>query len=221
MRDIYSTKLIDLMPEVYQQIDEIQWICAAVQPQLDEVVAIIRDKIIFTNLTKLDDVTLDYLLVECGIANSIETVFIKTREDKIKFITDYVILNKLRGTRAGIEYALGILGVTAEITEWFEDPQELQPFWFKIKIISDKILTDDELRLLRAYVKEYKNTRSWYKTEVEHKYPSEIYAAGYCATRITIESKAEYNPVTPSNIYVNIINQQKITIQGKCDATNI
>jgi hypothetical protein len=40
-------------------------------------------------LDKLDDLTLDYLLVERGIANSIENVFIQTRQDKINFIRSY------------------------------------------------------------------------------------------------------------------------------------
>lgn len=219
MKDITSTKIIDLMPDVYKKIDEIKWICAAVQPQFDEIIEIIQNKIIFSNLNNLDDITLDYLLTECGIANSIETVFIRTREDKIKFISDYVILNKLRGTRAGIEYALNILGLNAEITEWFEAPQELDPFWFKIKIISDKILSDAELRLIRAYIKEYKNTRSWYKTEVKHTYYSDIYASPVLRRRYTIKSKADYMTSIPSSIFAINIMKSRLKLKGVFDVS--
>lgn len=219
MANLFDTKLIDLMPENYQNIDQIRWLCASVQPQIDEVLEIIRYKIIFTNLDKLDDLTLDYLLLECGIAGSIEIIFIKSREDKIKFISNYVTLNKLRGTKAGIEYALKMLDVTAEITEWFEDPEELEPYWFKIKIISDKILSDDELRLLRAYIKEYKNTRSWYKTEIKHTYESDIYAAAVLKRRYTIKSKADYVTSIQSDVYASVVNKTKISIRGTFDVS--
>lgn len=219
MANIYQTKLIDLLPDSYKQIDEVCFICAAIQPQIDEILSIVKDKILFTNLSNLDELTLDYLLVECGIANSIETVFINSREDKINFISNYVTLNKLRGTRAGIEYALRILGITADITEWFDVPDELEPFWFKLKIISDKILTDEELRLLRAYIKEYKNTRSWYKTEVKHDYESSVYMSAVLKRRYKVFSHAEYITSIPSSVYVNVLNKRKIILKGSFDVS--
>lgn len=214
MATIFDTKLVDLLPNAFKSIDEVRWICESIQPEIDEILLEIN-KLLFSYFDNLEDITLDYLLVEAGIGGSIENSFIQNRADKINFLRNYVKLNQMRGTKAGILHAVDILGLNAEVTEWFDIPEELKPYWFKLKIISEKTFTDEDLRLIRAYVHEYKNTRSWFKTEIKQSYSSNIYPLGVLRRRIKVLSKAEYITSLPSNIYPVIINKSKLILKGK------
>lgn len=214
MATIFDTKLVDLLPARFQSIDEVRWICQAIQPEIDEIL-IELNKVLFIYFGNLDDLALDYLLIEAGIGGSIENSFIQNRADKIKFLENYVKLNQLRGTKDGILHAIEMLGINAEVTEWFDIPEELQPYWFKLKIISDKEFTDESLRLIRAYVKEYKNTRSWFKTEIKQSYLSNIYPVAVMQRRITYSSKAEFTTSIPSSVYPLIVNKQRLGLKGK------
>ena len=217
MASIFDTKLIELLPTAFKDIDEVRWICESIQPEIDEIVEIIKDKLFFSDFEKLDDLTLDYLLFEAGIGGSIENSFIESRTDKIKFLRNYVKLNQLRGTKDGILHAVDMLGINAEVTEWFDIPHELKPFWFKIKINSEKVFTDNELKLIKAYINAYKNTRSWFKTEVLNTYYSDIYASPVLKRRIAFKAKAEFISSLPSNIYPASTMKKKLTVKGKFD----
>ena len=182
MATILDTKLIDLLPDTLRKQDEIRWICAAIQPEIDEIVEIITTKILFTNLDKLDDLTLDYLLVERGIANSIENVFIQTRQDKINFIQSYTKLKKLKGTKAGVKYALNKIGITANILEWFE--YDGDPYTFQISLPSAVSFTPEKIELLDSFIQQYKNTRSWVSYIQNINFDTKPYVA--FATKINI-----------------------------------
>ncbi len=214
MATIFDTKLVDLLPAAFKSIDEVRWICEAIQPEIDEILLEIN-KLLFSYFDNLEDITLDYLLVEAGIGGSIENSFIQNRADKINFLRNYVKLNQMRGTKAGILHAVDMLGINAEVTEWFDIPEELKPYWFKLKITGDKPFTDEDLRLIRAYVHEYKNTRSWFKTEIKQSYFSNIYPLAVLRRRIKVSSKAEYITSLPSSIYPVIVNKSIAVLKGK------
>lgn len=155
------------------------------------------------------------MLFESGIGGSIENSFITSRTDKIKFLKNYVKLNQLRGTKDGILHAVDMLDINAEVTEWFDIPEELEPYWFKLKIISDRVFTDNELKLIRAYVTAYKNTRSWFKTEIKNTYYSDIYPSLVLKRRITFKSRAEFITAIPSSVYSAVISKERIVLKGK------
>ncbi|MBX9866088.1 MAG: phage tail protein [Burkholderiales bacterium] len=184
--DILNTKLIDLMPATLKSSQEIQWICASVQPEIDEIIACI-DKILFTRLNYLDDLTLDYLLVECNIANSPEMTLIATRQDKINFIKNYVQLKKLKGTKAGIQYVLNLLGFRGDILEWFEYGGK--PYNFQISIAGAESLPPERMKLLNALILEYKNTRSWLSYIQNVALKSTTYVAISTTINITVRDK--------------------------------
>ena len=215
MANIFDTPLIHLLPSAFSDIDEIRWICESVQPEIDEILEIIRNKLFFSSFDKLDELALDYLLFESGIGGSIENSFITSRTDKIKFLKNYVKLNQLRGTKDGILHAVDMLDINAEVTEWFDIPEELEPYWFKLKIISDRVFTDNELKLIRAYVTAYKNTRSWFKTEIKNTYYSDIYPSLILKRRITFKSRAEFITAIPSSVYSAVISKERIVLKGK------
>jgi P2-related tail formation protein len=215
MANIFDTPLIHLLPSAFSDIDEIRWICESVQPEIDEILEIIRNKLFFSSFDKLDELALDYLLFESGIGGSIENSFITSRTDKIKFLKNYVKLNQLRGTKDGILHAVDMLDINAEVTEWFDIPEELEPYWFKLKIISDRVFTDNELKLIRAYVTAYKNTRSWFKTEIKNTYYSDIYPSLVLKRRITFKSRAEFITAIPSSVYSAVISKERIVLKGK------
>ncbi|TXI98965.1 MAG: hypothetical protein E6Q32_09165 [Neisseriales bacterium] len=215
MANIFDTPLIHLLPSAFSDIDEIRWICESVQPEIDEILEIIRNKLFFSSFDKLDELALDYLLFESGIGGSIENSFITSRTDKIKFLKNYVKLNQLRGTKDGILHAVDMLDINAEVTEWFDIPEELEPYWFKLKIISDRVFTDNELKLIRAYVTAYKNTRSWFKTEIKNTYYSDIYPSLILKRRITFKSRAEFITAISSSVYSAVISKERIVLKGK------
>lgn len=215
MANIFDTPLIHLLPSAFSDVDEIRWICESVQPEIDEVLEIIRNKLFFSSFDKLDELALDYLLFESGIGGSIENSFITSRTDKIKFLKNYVKLNQLRGTKDGILHAVDMLDINAEVTEWFDIPEELEPYWFKLKIISDRVFTDNELKLIRAYVTAYKNTRSWFKTEIKNTYYSDIYPSLILKRRITFKSRAEFITAISSSVYSAVISKERIVLKGK------
>lgn len=177
--DILNAKLIDLMPATLKFSQEIQWICASVQPEIDEIIACI-DKILFTCLDYLDDLTLDYLLVECNMANSPEMTLITTRQDKINFIKNYVQLKKLKGTKAGIQYVLELLGLRSTIREWFEFGGK--PYTFKIFIPSTENIPQNKIAQLDNLIRNYKNTRSHFGYDDFKKFSTTKYIAGLVRT---------------------------------------
>lgn len=183
MGTLLDTKLIDLMPESFREIDEIKWLCAAAQPQIDEIILELN-KILFMRLDGLDDLTLDYLLTECGIANSIELSYITSRADKINFIKNYVQLKRYKGTKKGLIYVLELLDINASILEWFE--YEGNPFTFKISIPNQENLSPAELNQLDALIYAYKNTRSHFSYDDNKYYKSPTYIGMTCRVIQTV-----------------------------------
>lgn len=179
MKTLYDTKLIEFMPEAYREIDEVKWICAAAQAQIDKIIAQFN-KILFMHFDGLDDITLDYLLTECGIANSIELTYLSSRQDKITFIKNYVTLKRYKGTKRGLIYVLELLDINASILEWFE--YEGKPFTFKISIPNQENLSPSDLNLLDALIYAYKNTRSHFSYD-DNKYFKSNYFNG-CVARV-------------------------------------
>lgn len=183
MGTLLDTKLIDLMPEAFREIDEIKWLCAAAQPQIDEIITEFK-KILFMRLEGLDELTLDYLLTECGIANSIELTYITSRADKINFIKNYVQLKRYKGTKRGLIYVLELLDINASILEWFE--YEGKPFTFKISIPNQENLPPAELNQLDTLIYAYKNTRSHFSYDDNKYFKSNIYNANVCRVMHTV-----------------------------------
>lgn len=210
--DLLDSDLLDLIPGWLRDNPDIINICDAIQPELDEIIEIIKNKILFTHLETLDDLTLDYLLVDCNMANSIEIAFINTREDKIRFISNYIKLKKLKGTKAGVLYALEILGLKAEISEWFEYGDK--PYWFKVDIFNLDVVSQERIGLIRSFITEYKNTRSWFKTYIHNTYLSNIYALPVLRRRVKYKSKAEFITAIESNIFTRPIMKRKIKFIG-------
>lgn len=204
--DILNTKLIDLMPATLKSSQEIQWICESVQPEIDEIIACI-DKILFTRLNYLDDLTLDYLLVECNMANSPEMTLITTRQDKINFIGNYIQLKKLKGTKAGIEHVFELLGLQAYVREWFEYGGE--PYTFKITVPSTERIPEDKIPLLDGLIHSYKNTRSHYSYDDYKKFSTTGYIGGLSRTSIRVRLQVSDVRVL-SHGYIGAIQKNKI-----------
>lgn len=188
MTTILDTKLIDLMPESYRDIPDIQYICGALQPQIDEIVAAIN-KILFRRLDGLDDLTLDYLLQQCGISNSVEMLFLTDRQSKINFIQNYIELKRYKGTKKGIKYVLELLDIDATIVEWFENGGE--PYTFDIDIEYPEDMTIERIKFLTSLVDTYKNTRSHYSIDADKEINDNLKIAQLAvfADEITISSK--------------------------------
>lgn len=184
---MFDLQLIDLVPPSIKHDSTIINICKAIQPQIDEVREIISNKILFTQLETLDDVVLDCLLQECGFNQSVEMVFIQKREDKIRFIQNYVQLKRIKGTKDGVIYAINLVGEGhATIREWFEYGGD--PFTFIIDIDGYSSFTLEQLMLINELVNVYKNVRSWFSFNIIERFESSIYSCIIPYQNIKIES---------------------------------
>ena len=172
---MFDFKLIDLVPSSLGNDSTIINLCKAIQPEIDEVREIIRNKILFTQLETLDDAVLDCLLAECGFSQSVEMVFIQKREDKIRFIQNYVQLKRIKGTKDGVIYAINLVGEGhATIREWFEYGGA--PYNFIIDIDGYSSFTLEQLMLIKELVYVYKNVRSWFSFNIIERFESNIYS---------------------------------------------
>lgn len=184
---MFSTQLIDLIPPSIRNDQTVVNICKAVQPELDEVQDIINNKILFTRLDMLDDLVLDYLVNECGFSQSVEMAFIQKREDKIRFIQNYVQLKSIKGTKKGVIFAINLVSEGhATIREWFEYGGD--PYWFIIDIDGSSSFTPEQMVLVKELVDVYKNVRSWYLFNIIELWKSSIYSLVVPYMKVTLSS---------------------------------
>ncbi len=89
-------------------------------------------------------------------------------ETKRRMIRNSLILHKIKGTKAAIKKALEIIGVLAEITEWWETNPKLTPHTFRLVAYlndnldrnSEIIITNDTQKKLLNLINNVKPLRS-------------------------------------------------------------
>jgi len=104
-----------------------------------------------------------------------------------EMIANSLQLHRRKGTRWAVEKVLSVLGVDTEITEWWEDKEDLlgikptEPYTFivvadiaRLFNITGKALGEYEQKRLLKYINVYKNVRSHYKMYLKATYGNEV-----------------------------------------------
>jgi phage tail P2-like protein len=79
-------------------------------------------------------------------------------ETKRKMIRNSLILHKIKGTKAAIKKALEIIGVLAEITEWWETNPKLTPHTFQlVAYLNDNLDQNSKIIITEATQKKLIN----------------------------------------------------------------
>lgn len=84
----------------------------------------------------------------------------ETEEEKRALIKKAIELHRYKGTKWAVENAIKVLGIDAEVREWFEYGG--QPYRFRVELgLNNRQITASLRDRLIAYIEAYKNERSW------------------------------------------------------------
>lgn len=84
-----------------------------------------------------------------------------TEAQKRQVILDAVFVHRHKGTLGAVKRALSSLGLEAEVTEWFQETPQGDPYTFKIGVdVSDTGVSDDLYNQALDVVMRTKNLRS-------------------------------------------------------------
>ena len=124
--------LIDLMPPSLRYDQKIIDVCETLDLEMAEVKQLIAYSAIYARIDELPETVIEALAWENKMLGA-EWAIAKTREKRIELVKNSFILNKKRGTRWAVERIFSILGMRAEIVEWWEEGGE--PFTFRISVL--------------------------------------------------------------------------------------
>lgn len=125
-------KLIDLMPLSLRQDQQIIDICETIDVEMVEVKQLIAYSAIYARIDDLPESVIEALAWENKMLGP-EWAIAKTRAKRIELVKNSFVLNKKRGTRWAVERIFSIIGMRAEIVEWWEEDAE--PYTFRISVL--------------------------------------------------------------------------------------
>lgn len=152
-----QTLLIDLVPPSISGDEQIQDMAEAIQPQLDEITAAIPTIEIYRRIDELPEDVLRLLAWENRVYG-VEWRLALTLEDKRALVKGSFELNKRRGTRWAVERVFDLIGLYAEIKEWWEPGESGDPATFRIAIldVTGRGIAAEEIDLLDDLVRIYR-----------------------------------------------------------------
>ena len=124
--------LIDLMPPSLRYDQKIIDVCETLDLEMAEVKQLIAYSAIYARIDELPETVIEALAWENKMLGA-EWAIAKTLAKRIELVKNSFILNKKRGTRWAVERIFSILGMRAEIVEWWEEGGE--PFTFRISVL--------------------------------------------------------------------------------------
>jgi phage tail P2-like protein len=182
MMQLTDLKLIDLCPSSLKNNSEIIAICEALQSEFDAVNSEIDNILFITNLENQPDDVLEHLAWERKLGSEDGWLLADTNDKKVNLIRNAYEIKRYKGTPYAIEKSLELLGITANILEWFE--YDGDPYTFQISLPSAVSFTPEKIELLDSFIQQYKNTRSWVSYIQNINFDTKPYVA--FATKINI-----------------------------------
>lgn len=169
MISVSEIRLIDLMPESIRNDEQVIYACEAIQPDLDELTRLVSFADLYGNIDNLPEGILRALAWENQMFDA-EWAMAGTIEKRRELVKNSYLLNKLRGTKWSLIRLFEVMGLHAEIVEWWEDNSN--PFTFRISVldITGVGLTDEMSQWIDTLVNAYKPlTRHITETNVYRK----------------------------------------------------
>lgn len=154
-KTVVDTSLLDLLPDSIKTDTDMAAMAEATNPHLREISELIPFLELYKNIDTLPEPILRLLAWENNMMG-VEWRLAKTIEEKRALVKDSFLLNKRRGTRWAVERIFDLLGLQANIVEWFEDGSD--PFTFQIRVldVGGRGIEYDEIGLLNELVRMYK-----------------------------------------------------------------
>ena len=131
-KTLSEVALIDLMPPSIRYDQQVIDACNSLDLELDEVKQLIAYAAIYARIDELPESVIEALAWENKMLGA-EWAIAKTLDKRRELVKNSFLLNKKRGTRWAVERIFTILGMRAEIVEWFEEGAE--PFTFRISVL--------------------------------------------------------------------------------------
>lgn len=208
-----QTPLIDLVPSSISGDEQIQDMAEAIQPQLDEVTDAIPAIEIYRRIDELPEDVLRLLAWENRVYG-VEWRLALTLEDKRALVKGSFELNKRRGTRWAVERVFDLIGLYAEIKEWWEPGESGDPATFRIAIldVTGRGIAVEEIDLLDELVRIYRPlTRHLEGVNLLSETDGEVHAHG--ATSFAASYEFGYVEPTPPGTLT--VGGEELTILGE------
>ncbi len=147
--------LKEILTVSLQESKEIQALTESFDTVLSEIFQKIPNVLIYSRIDTLSEEVIDLLAWQFHIEGY---ELAETEEEKRALVKKAIELHRYKGTRWAIKKVFEVLGINAEIQEWFEYGGE--PYKFKV-LLKSVVQDEDTYRKLIELINEYKNTRSW------------------------------------------------------------
>ena len=131
-KTLSEISLIDLMPPSIRYDKQVINACQSLDVEMNEVKLLIAYASIYARIDELPESVIEALAWENKMLGA-EWAIAGTLEKRRELVKNSFLLNKKRGTLWAVERIFNILGMTAEITEWWEEDAE--PFTFRISLL--------------------------------------------------------------------------------------
>lgn len=154
-KKVIDVALADLLPSSIKTDADIAAMAESANPLLREISTLVPFLELYKNIDILPEPILRLLAWENNVMG-IEWELTRSIDERRTLIKDSFKLNVRRGTRWAVERVFDILGLQANIIEWWEDGSD--PFTFKINVldVGGRGISYDEIELLDKLVSMYK-----------------------------------------------------------------
>lgn len=120
------------MPDTLRYDPQVIAACESLQPELIDLAMLSSFANLYGNIDILPESILQYMAWENGVFGA-EWAMAGNIEKRRVLIQNSFLLNKLRGTKWSLLRIFEVLGLHAEIVEWWEEDAE--PFTFRISVL--------------------------------------------------------------------------------------
>ena len=154
-KTVYDVQLIDLMPDSIKYDEQIIAACASIQPEINDLATLVEFADLYGNIDNLPEGILRALAWENQMFEA-EWAMAGTIEKRRELVKNSWLLNRLRGTKWSIIRIFEVLGMRAEIVEWFEEGAEPGTFRISVLDVSGVGLTKEMEGWISSLIYAYK-----------------------------------------------------------------
>lgn len=159
MTNLYNLQLQHVIPENLTRDEKVRHLAQSLDNVIQDVTRW-ADKLNYK--LKLDELPveiIDHLLWENHITWNEGLLLIETHEQKVELVRNAIELHRTKGTPFAIERVFSLLGLNAQLQEWFEYGSD--PYHFKVVVrVNERGITPQLLKDLETLIHVYKNVRS-------------------------------------------------------------
>lgn len=159
MTNLYNLQLQHVIPENLTRDEKVRHLAQSLDNVIQDVTRW-ADKLNYK--LKLDELPveiIDHLLWENHITWNEGLLLIETHEQKVELVRNAIELHRTKGTPYAIERVFSLLGLNAQLKEWFKYGSD--PYHFKVVVrVNERGITPQLLKDLETLIHVYKNVRS-------------------------------------------------------------